>query len=232
MMVYTCICYGLCTTLTYKSQELMIKDIMTLFFYFSLPTDVQSEAIPLILGGGDVLMAAETGSGKTGAFCLPIAQIVWETLKDEREPKKGPKLSPAVRRWVLSSKDRSEGLAVTPDGLRCQSREQRVWHGCRATTGVADKGKYFFEASVMDEGLCRVGWSTESVSFLYFEFSLPFFHCYSRQAMIWGQMLLDLALVALARSPTVVNLPTMEPLLEKMISLVVGWIWIILLLGS
>lgn len=49
---------------------------------FSLPTDVQAEAIPLILGGGDVLMAAETGSGKTGAFCLPIMQIVWETLKD------------------------------------------------------------------------------------------------------------------------------------------------------
>lgn len=47
-----------------------------------LPTDVQAEAIPLILGGGDVLMAAETGSGKTGAFCLPILQTVWETLKD------------------------------------------------------------------------------------------------------------------------------------------------------
>ena len=46
-----------------------------------LPTDVQAEAVPLILGGGDVLMAAETGSGKTGAFCLSIIQIVWETLK-------------------------------------------------------------------------------------------------------------------------------------------------------
>lgn len=45
-----------------------------------LPTDIQSEAIPLILGGGDVLMAAETGSGKTGAFSLPILQIVWETI--------------------------------------------------------------------------------------------------------------------------------------------------------
>lgn len=26
-------------------------------------------------------MAAETGSGKTGAFCLPILQITWEALK-------------------------------------------------------------------------------------------------------------------------------------------------------
>jgi ATP-dependent RNA helicase DDX1 len=41
---------------------------------WNLPTDVQAEAIPLILGGGDVLMAAETGSGKTGAFCLPVLQ--------------------------------------------------------------------------------------------------------------------------------------------------------------
>lgn len=47
-----------------------------------LPTDIQSDAVPLILGGGDVLMAAETGSGKTGAFCLPVLQIVAETLTD------------------------------------------------------------------------------------------------------------------------------------------------------
>lgn len=30
-------------------------------------------------------MAAETGSGKTGAFCLPVIQIVYETLKDIQE---------------------------------------------------------------------------------------------------------------------------------------------------
>ena len=56
--------------------------------FFRLPTDVQAEAIPLILGGGDVLMAAETGSGKTGAFCLPVLQITWETLKDLQSGKK------------------------------------------------------------------------------------------------------------------------------------------------
>ena len=46
-----------------------------------LPTPVQQEAMPLILTGGDVMAAAETGSGKTGAFALPILQIVHETLR-------------------------------------------------------------------------------------------------------------------------------------------------------
>ena len=40
----------------------------------SLPTPIQAEAVPLILGGGDVMAAAETGSGKTGAFALPVLQ--------------------------------------------------------------------------------------------------------------------------------------------------------------
>ncbi|EFN80062.1 ATP-dependent RNA helicase Ddx1 [Harpegnathos saltator] len=134
---------------------------------WTLPTDVQAEAVPLILGGGDVLMAAETGSGKTGAFCLPILQIVWETLKDF-ESGGGSGASFALvqqsAHWALSLFDRGRALAVTPDGLRCQSREQKEWHGCRANKGVSRSGKYFFECIVTDEGLCRVGWSTSQAS--------------------------------------------------------------------
>ncbi|XP_017072385.1 ATP-dependent RNA helicase Ddx1 [Drosophila eugracilis] len=133
---------------------------------WTLPTDVQAEAIPLILGGGDVLMAAETGSGKTGAFCLPILQIVWETLRDLEEGKasKGGTGGGSVSPWTMSFFDRGNALAVTPDGLRCQSREFKEWHGCRATTGVRGKGKFYFEAMVTDEGLCRVGWSTHQAN--------------------------------------------------------------------
>lgn len=126
-----------------------------------LPTDVQSEAIPLILGGGDVLMAAETGSGKTGAFCLPILQITWEALKDQETGKGGGKGGGSVLSspWTLSFWDRDSSMAVTPDGLRCQSRAPN-WQGCRATKAVHSHGKYYYEATVTDEGLCRVGWST------------------------------------------------------------------------
>lgn len=133
---------------------------------WTLPTDVQAEAIPLILGGGDVLMAAETGSGKTGAFCLPILQIVWETLKDLQSGKGGRAAAHVQQsaHWGLSLFDRGQALAVTPDGLRCQSREQKEWHGCRANKGVSGSGKYFFEAAVTDEGLCRVGWSTSQAA--------------------------------------------------------------------
>ncbi|KAJ2942815.1 hypothetical protein O0L34_g15002 [Tuta absoluta] len=128
---------------------------------WTLPTDVQAEAIPLILGGGDVLMAAETGSGKTGAFCLPILQIVWETLKDIQEGKGSKIIQNTSSEWTMSFFDRTDALAVTPDGLRCQSRDQQAWHGCRATKGVHSKGAYYYEATVTDEGLCRVGWSTQ-----------------------------------------------------------------------
>ncbi|EAA13221.5 ATP-dependent RNA helicase Ddx1 [Anopheles arabiensis] len=129
-----------------------------------LPTDVQAEAIPLILGGGDVLMAAETGSGKTGAFCLPILQIVWETLRDIKEGKTCKTSSHKGQPWTFSYTDRGQAMAITPDGLRCQSREFKEWHGSRCTTGVRGKGKYYYEATVTDEGLCRVGWSTELAS--------------------------------------------------------------------
>ncbi|KAJ8397647.1 hypothetical protein AAFF_G00436460 [Aldrovandia affinis] len=128
-----------------------------------LPTDIQAESIPLILGGGDVLMAAETGSGKTGAFSIPIIQIVYETLKDQQEGKKGRtsvKTGGAVmNKWQMNPYDRSPAFAIGPDGMLCQSREFKEWHGCRSTKGVT-KGKYYYEVSCLDQGLCRVGWCT------------------------------------------------------------------------
>jgi ATP-dependent RNA helicase DDX27 len=39
---------------------------------FLNPTEIQEQTIPLILKGSDVLLCAKTGSGKTGAFSLPI----------------------------------------------------------------------------------------------------------------------------------------------------------------
>ncbi|XP_028418244.1 probable ATP-dependent RNA helicase DDX47 [Dendronephthya gigantea] len=42
------------------------------------PTKIQRECIPLALQGKDIIGLAETGSGKTGAFALPILQALLE----------------------------------------------------------------------------------------------------------------------------------------------------------
>lgn len=62
---------------------------------FTAPTSVQEQAIPLVLEGKDVLAGAQTGTGKTAAFGLPIIQRLIET-KDNVIP--NPKL---VRALVL-----------------------------------------------------------------------------------------------------------------------------------
>ncbi len=41
---------------------------------YESPTPVQAEAIPLVLTGGDLLAGAQTGTGKTAAFSLPMLQ--------------------------------------------------------------------------------------------------------------------------------------------------------------
>ena len=45
---------------------------------FDTPTPVQAQAIPLVLDGRDLLVSAETGSGKTLSFCLPLLQALAE----------------------------------------------------------------------------------------------------------------------------------------------------------
>src|SRR5688572_15347209 len=43
---------------------------------YSVPTAIQTSAIPAILRGADVWASAQTGSGKTAAFALPMLQLL------------------------------------------------------------------------------------------------------------------------------------------------------------
>ena len=45
---------------------------------YTTPTPIQKETIPLVLAGHDVLGIAQTGTGKTAAFCLPILHLLHE----------------------------------------------------------------------------------------------------------------------------------------------------------
>lgn len=52
---------------------------------YSNPTPIQKESIPQILNGGDLLGIAQTGTGKTAAFSLPL---IHKLIKDKRTLKK------------------------------------------------------------------------------------------------------------------------------------------------
>ncbi|MBL7774726.1 MAG: DEAD/DEAH box helicase, partial [Saprospiraceae bacterium] len=51
---------------------------------FKRPTDIQFKAIPPILKGEDLLAIAQTGTGKTAAFVIPILQLLHERKTSAR----------------------------------------------------------------------------------------------------------------------------------------------------
>lgn len=52
---------------------------------YSEPTPIQQQSIPLILEGKDVLGSAQTGTGKTGAFVIPLLQKISENRSDHTQ---------------------------------------------------------------------------------------------------------------------------------------------------
>lgn len=57
------------------------------FVGYTEPTPIQVEAIPHLLNKKDLLGSAQTGTGKTAAFAIPILQHIYETL-DFTKPRK------------------------------------------------------------------------------------------------------------------------------------------------
>src|SRR6185436_2103899 len=69
---------------------------------YSSPTPIQREAIPLIRRGRDVIGLAQTGTGKTAAFTLPIVDLLLD----------GPR--------------RTRAIVLTPTRELCMQVEQAV----------------------------------------------------------------------------------------------------------
>lgn len=65
--------------MSFSSLNLVAPLLQTLTqLGYHQPTPIQQQAIPLILQGQDILASAQTGTGKTAAFALPIIQQLLE----------------------------------------------------------------------------------------------------------------------------------------------------------
>jgi ATP-dependent RNA helicase RhlE len=54
---------------------------------YTIPTPIQVQAIPIVLRGVDLIGCAQTGTGKTAAFAVPILQLLSSNKKFDRKKK-------------------------------------------------------------------------------------------------------------------------------------------------
>src|SRR6476659_10172202 len=64
---------------------------------YTKPTPIQAQAIPVALAGGDLMAGAQTGTGKTAAFSLPLLQKLLPLANTSASPAKHP-----VRALILT----------------------------------------------------------------------------------------------------------------------------------
>lgn len=96
---------------------------------YAVPTPIQEQAIPLVLAGRDLLGCAQTGTGKTAAFAVPILQLLSSRSAEKIEPRK-------IRSLVLTP---TRELAVQIyESFRAYGRYTRL-HACVVFGGVSQK---------------------------------------------------------------------------------------------
>jgi ATP-dependent RNA helicase RhlE len=61
---------------------------------YTTPSPIQQKAIPLILEGKDILASAQTGTGKTAGFTLPLLQLLSDNPKEKYRPIRALILTP------------------------------------------------------------------------------------------------------------------------------------------
>ena len=92
---------------------------------YTQPTPVQQRAIPAVLQGRDLMVAAQTGTGKTGGFALPILERLFPDGHPDREQRHGPK-----QPRVLVLTPTRELAAQVHDSFKLYARDLKFVSAC------------------------------------------------------------------------------------------------------
>jgi ATP-dependent RNA helicase RhlE len=108
---------------------------------YTTPTPIQAQAIPVVIDGRDVMGAAQTGTGKTAAFTLPILHRIMPRANTSASPARHPvralilaptreladQVSASVKRYSLRTPLRS---AVVFGGVDIRPQKEELRQGC------------------------------------------------------------------------------------------------------
>lgn len=72
---------------------------------YTTPTPIQAQSIPIVLEGTDLLGCAQTGTGKTAAFAIPIIQLLSATKRTEKKRKIRSLILTPTRELAVQIKD-------------------------------------------------------------------------------------------------------------------------------
>ncbi len=107
---------------------------------YETPTPIQAQTIPPLLAGKDVLGQAQTGTGKTAAFALPLLQRIDATIKRPQILVLAPtrELAIQVAEAFATYASNSKGLMVLPiyGGADYRSQLQGLHRGAQIIVGT------------------------------------------------------------------------------------------------
>ncbi len=100
---------------------------------YDQPTPIQSQAIPAILAGQDVLAGAQTGTGKTAGFTLPLLQLLSTT-----PPQRGPRRPRALILTPTRELAAQVGASVADYGRHLPLRGAVIFGGVGINPQIAE----------------------------------------------------------------------------------------------
>ncbi len=119
------------------------------------PTTIQKRAIPLVLAKSDIFATAQTGTGKTAAFALPILQKLRNTTADENRALRAVILSPTRELSIQIHEDvqnyskyMSLNSAILVGGKDIESQQRMLKKGVDIV--IATPGRFM---ELMEKGL-------------------------------------------------------------------------------